>query len=195
MKKLLLASALLLSVGSVQADQSPKWDSVGISYQTVDIDGDELSGFGVSGSKLLGEDFFAVASYSYAGDEIEIYNSDLDLDLYSLSAGFGYRYSLTQNADIFGIVSYESMEAEVSYEDESESETENGYGLQIGVRTLITEQIELGASIHYIDIADTTETAFSASALFNFTDQFSAGVGYNTVDDVDTLSVSAVYFF
>ena len=195
MKKVALVSALLLSFGSVQAAESPRWDSASISYQSVDVDGDKLTGFAISGSKLLGEDFFVVGSYGNASDDIEIYNSSVEVDFNTLSVGLGYRHSISQTTDVFGVVSYEDMEVEASYQGDSESESENGYGLTIGVRSMVSEKVELSGSLKYVDIADETETAFGVSALYNFTDQFSAGVGYSKADDVDTLSISAIYFF
>lgn len=195
MKKVVLASALLLSLGTVQAAESPRWDRASISYQSVDIDGDKLTGFAISGSKLLGEDFFVVGSYGNASDDLEIYSSSVEVDFNTLSVGLGYRYSISQTTDFFGVVSYEDMEVEVSYQGNSASESENGYGLKVGVSSMLSEKFELNGSLQYVDIADETETAFGVSALYNFTEQFSAGVGYIKADDVDTLSVSAVYFF
>lgn len=191
MKKVVLASALLLSLGTVQAAESPRWDSASISYQSVDIDGDKLTGFAISGSKLLGDDFFVAGSYGNASDDID----GVEVDFNTLSVGLGYRYSISQNTDFFGVASYEDWEVEASYQGFSASVSENGYGLKIGVRSMISEKIELSGTLQYVDIADETETAFGVSALYNFTEQFSAGVGYIKEDDVDTLSVSAVYFF
>lgn len=195
MKKVVLASALLLSTGSIQAAESVRWDSASLSYQSVDLDGDKLTGFGVSGTKLIGEDFFIAGSYSSVSDDVEISGSKVDLDFNTLSVGLGYRHSISNSSDVFGVVSYEDMEVEASYQGNSKSVSENGYGLTIGVRSMLSEKIELSGSLKYIDIADETETAFGVSALYNFTEQFSAGVGYSKADDVDTLSVSAVYFF
>jgi opacity protein-like surface antigen len=195
MKKVVLVSALLLSFGSVQAAESPRWDSASISYQSVDVDGDKLTGFALSGSKLLGEDFFVVGSYGNASDDIDVFGSNVELDFNTLSVGLGYRYAISQSSDFFGVVSYEDVEVEASYQGDSESISDNGYGLTVGVRSMLSEKVELSGSIQYIDIADESETAFSVSALYNFTEQFSAGVGYSKADDVDSISVSAVYFF
>jgi len=195
MKKIILVSALLSSIGSLQAAESPRWDSATISYQSVDVDGDKLTGFGISGSKLLGEDFFVVGIYGNASDDIDMFGSNVNLDYNTLSVGIGYRYAISQSSDFFGVVSYEDVDVEASYQGYSESISDNGYGLTIGVRSMFSEKVELSGSIQYVDIADETETAFSVSALYNFTEQFSAGVGYSKADDVDTLSVSGVYFF
>ncbi|WP_206486186.1 porin family protein [Thalassotalea sp. G2M2-11] len=195
MKKVVLASALLLSLGTAHAVESPRWDYASISYQSVDIDGDKLTGFAISGSKLLNKDFFIAGSYGNASDDVKIYNSRVDVDFNTLSLGLGYRSAISQTTDLFGVISYEDMEVEASYQGNSESESENGYGLALGVRSMLSEKIELSGSIKYIDIADETETAFGVTALYNFTEQFSAGVGFSKSDDVDAISVSAVYFF
>jgi hypothetical protein len=198
MKKVLLTSALLLSIGSVQAAetaQAPRWDSVSVSYQSVDVENETLTGFGIAGSKLLGESFFITGGLSNASDDIRISNESVEVDLNTLSVGLGYRQPISQNTDVFGVVSYEDMEAEAKYQGNSVSAGDNGYGFKVGVRSIVTEQVELGASIQYIDISEDSDTVFAVSALYNFTERFSAGIGYSKAEDVNTLSVSAYYFF
>jgi opacity protein-like surface antigen len=195
MKKVVLVSALLLSMGSIQAAESVRWDSASLSYQSVDVEGDKLTGFGVSGTKLIGKDFFIAGSYSSLSDDVDLYGSKLELDFNTLSVGLGYRHAISNKTDLFGIVSYEDMEVKASFQGESDSESENGYSLQAGIRSLVTENIELSGSLSYVDITDGSETAIDVSAIYHFTNQFSAGIGYGKSDDLDTLSLSAVLFF
>jgi opacity protein-like surface antigen len=195
MKKILLTSALLLSLGSAQAAQAPRWDSVSASYQSVDVESQTFTGFGIAGSKLLDDNFFVTAGYRSVSDDIRVSNESVEVDLNALSVGLGYRQPISQNTDVFGVVSYEDMEVEGSYQGYSQSNSDNGYGLQVGVRSMLTEQFELGASLQYIDIADDSATAFAVSALYNFTEQFSAGIGFSKGEDMDAFSVSGVYFF
>jgi opacity protein-like surface antigen len=195
MKKVVLVSALLLSMGSIQAAESVRWDSASLSYQSVDVEGDKLTGFGVSGTKLIGEDFFIAGSYSSLSDDVDLFGSKLELDFNTLSVGLGYRHAISNKTDLFGIVSYEDMEVKASFQGESDSESENGYSLQAGIRSLVTENIELSGSLSYVDITDGSETSFDVSAIYHFTNQFSAGIGYGKSDDLDTLSLSAVLFF
>jgi len=195
MKKVVLASALLLSIGSIQAAESVRWDSASLSYQSVDVDGDKLTGFGVSGTKLIGEDFFIAGSYSSVSDDVEVSGSKVDLDFNTLSVGLGYRHAISSNTDFFGVVSYEDMEVEASFQGNSEDVSDNGYGLQAGIRSLVSEKIELSGSLSYIDIADESDTGFNVSATYHFTNQFAVGAGYSKSDDVDGLSLSAILFF
>ena len=196
MKKTLIISTLLVCSGLAQAEESLRWDSAAISYQSVDLDGETFSGFGLSASKLISDDFFVTGSYSNSSDDITIYESEkVDLDLDMLSIGFGYRYELTQSTDFFGIVSYEDIELESSYLGNSLSTGDNGYGLEAGVRSMVTADIELKGAIKYINIDDSSETALNVAAVYNFTEQFAASIGYSNSDDLDVLSIAAVYYF
>lgn len=195
MKKLVLASALLLSMGTIQAAESIRWDSASLSYQSVDLDGDKLTGFGIAGTKLVSDNVFIAGSYASVSDDIDVFGSKVDVDFNTLSIGLGYRHAISSTTDFFGIVSYQDMEVEASFQGNSEDDSENGYGLQAGLRSLVTAQLELSGSLSYVDIADESETGFNVSAMYHFTDQFSAGVGYGKSDDVDSLSLSATIFF
>ncbi|ABE54872.1 hypothetical protein Sden_1588 [Shewanella denitrificans OS217] len=198
MKKIVFTSTLLLSMGSVQAAetaQAPRWDNVSVSYQSVDVENKTLTGFGIAGSKLLGESFFITGGLSNASDDIKTSNGNVDLDFNTKTLGLGYRLPLSHNTDVFGVVSYEDMEAEVKYQGNSVSGGDNGYGFEVGVRSMVTEHVELGASIQYIDKSEDSDTVFAVSALYNFTERFSAGIGYSKAEDLNTFSVSAYYFF
>jgi hypothetical protein len=195
MKKVVLASALLLSIGSIQAAESIRWDSASLSYQSVDLDGDKLTGFGVYGTKLIGEDFFIAGGYLSVSDDVELLGSNVDLDFNTLSVGLGYRHAISSNTDLFGIVSYEDMEIEASFQGNSGDVSDNGYGLEAGIRSLVSEKIELSGSLSYIDIADESDTGFNVSATYHFTNQFSVGADYSKSDDFDGLSLSAILFF
>ena len=191
MKKIALVSALLLSMGTAQAAETLRWDSMSVSYDSVDLDGEKVSGFSLSGTKLVAENVF-LGSIS---DDIGVANMKIDVEMDSFSIGAGYRHALAENTDVFGIFSFEDVNSKASLGDISERDNGNGYGLETGIRSLVTEQLELMGSISYIAIKDDSETSFNASALYHFTDQFSAGLGYSTADDVDVVSLSAVWFF
>jgi long-subunit fatty acid transport protein len=130
-------------------------------------------------------------SYSSVSDK----EYGVNWDYNTMSLGLGYRTALTQNTDFFGVVSYEDVELEASSGGFSESGGDNGYGLAVGVRSMLTDKFELNGGFKYIDIAEESDTALSVGALYNFTNQFSAGVGITKSDDIDTVSVSAVYYF
>ena len=195
MKRLVLGVTLFLVVGVVQAAESLQWNSVSLSYQSVDLGGDKLTGLGISGTVLVGEYVFVAGSYASVSDEVQSFGINVDVDYNSLSAGLGFRHAISDGADLFGIVSYQDMEVEASAQGVSESASDNGYGLQAGIRSLITESFELMGSLGYVDIGEESETGMNVSARYYFTGQFSIGVGYGQSGDADTTSLSGTLFF
>ena len=191
MKKVVLGSVLLLAMSSIQAAEAPRWDSAALSYQSMNLDGDKFTGFGFSGSKLLGTNVFLNGSVTNVSGEI---NSS-DWDYKTKSVGLGYRTALSEKTEFYGVVSYEDVELAGSFGWFSQSASDNGVGLAVGVRSMKTDKLELNGGFKYIDIAEESDTALSLGALYNFTKQFSAGVGITKSDDIDTVSVSAVYYF
>jgi hypothetical protein len=201
MNKVFLGAAVLLSVASTQVMAGPNWNQASASYLSADIgDNDDIDGLGLSGTKLLNSNFFLAGSYSSL--TLETFNAfgyEVDADLNFLSLGVGARKAVAGNTDIYGIVSYEKIDLSVStgfggfYS--AAVDDESGYGLRIGVRSMMTPKVEVNGEISYIDVLDDAETGFGFGAAYYFTNQFSAGAGYNTSDDIDTLNLTATFNF
>ncbi len=191
MKKMVLGSALLLAMASVQAAESPRWDNVAVSYERIDVDGDTLDGFGFSGTKLLGKNIFVNGSYGNVSNEFY----GVDYTYKTMSLGLGARVAVTDSTDLYGIISYEDVELDASYYNNSASDGDNGHGMAFGARTMLTDKFELNGGFKFIEIADESETAINVSALYKFTDNVSGGLGITRADDVDSISISAVYYF
>jgi len=197
MKKTLLASSLLLlSMSSVQAADAPRWDMGSVSYQSSSYDEETLTGFAVSGSKLITDDIFVSARYDNISEEIESIVGDFDINIATLSAGLGYRYAIMPNTDLYGVVSYESVSSKLSFDSESLGEnTENGYGLKLGARSKVIDNVELASAISYVYIDGEGEAGIDLSAMYDFTDYLSAGVGYEKTEHTDTASLTGYFFF
>lgn len=191
MKKLLIGSALVLSFGQAYAAESPKWDSLSASSQHIDANNENLSGFGISGSALLNDNVFAFGDISKTSDT----NNGVDFDFDTLSLGLGYRVGISQNTDLFGRVSYEKFEAKASSRGRSNKADNNGYGLAVGVRSMVSDQIELLGSIGYLDIEEESEAELTVGAYYHFTDNFALGLNYNKIDHLKTTGISATLFF
>ncbi|MDF2178355.1 outer membrane beta-barrel protein [Aliiglaciecola sp. CAU 1673] len=185
-----LTGAAMFSA-SVLAAQ-PNWNNVQLSYAKLDIDDTDISanGLDLSGSVLVGSNYILQGNFLSVSDEI--FGVDVDLDWTSI--GMGYRHAITGNTDVFGIVSYESVELSASSRFDSESEDDNGYGLAIGVRSMLNDNIELKGVISRIDIED-AETFIEGSVAYYFAPQFAVGAGYKVGDDMDLFTISARYSF
>lgn len=190
--------ASLLASTCALAEQAPKWNFVQATYAAVEIDDAselDLSGFGISGSKLINENLFIAASYQNISDDMVILNNNLKLDFTTLMAGIGYRYSLSNSTDAYGILSLVNAEVSASYFGEKDSEDDTGYSLTAGVRSMVTDAFELSGSVAYVDVFDDDDVSFAVNAFYHFNANLSAGASYSITDDANTLGASVRYSF
>ena len=216
MKKLLIAAALSVSAFSATANNNPNWDYVDVSYASAKFDDlglgdDKLKGFSLTGSKKVADNAFVFASHiSVSNDFKENISEDgfemkteADLELSLTSAGVGYLHNLSKTTDAFFTLSYEEVGFDTTYKatygDEvfrdSGDESENGYGIGLGIRTVVMENVEMLGQIKRIDIDDEKETSITLGAKYFIKDNFSAGLQFNKIDDLKTTSLHLAYHF
>jgi opacity protein-like surface antigen len=195
MKKVFLLSTMLLLPAMSHASEAVRWDSLSFGYETVDSNGDELTGFNVSGSKLLSESVFVAGSYSRAENDMSVQGYDFDIEYNVLSLGLGYRYAISQTSDVFASVAYEELELNINSSIYDEGDSDDGFSLNTGIRSALSDRLEVGATLQYIKIGDENETGLKLSALYKLTEELSVGVGYKKVDEQETLTLSASIYF
>ena len=148
----------------------------------IDVDGD---GFGIAGSFEINENVFALASYSTA-------DFDFGIDLNQLTIGAGYHVDVSENADFFAALSFIRAEVEASGFG---SEDEDGFGATIGVRGMVSDQVELFGTLSYVDLGSDDSTALGGGALYNFNDAFAVGANVEFDDDVTSYGLTARFYF
>lgn len=203
-----LKSKLALSVAAFIAASSPaladdhmgngpKWDLVEIGYVEADFDEDDTSPSGISGSfsKAVGKGFYLTGRYRDVSEDVSIAGGNVEVELSQLSLGGGYSVHVTDTTDVYGQVTYENLELGASGAGGSASEDENGFGAEIGVRSMLTDQFELGAKIGYLDVEDLSETTLGASAYYYVTDSVAVGATYETWDGIDFMGLNLRYAF
>lgn len=195
MKKSLIASTLLLAANCVFAGQSPNWDTLSVSYHSSELEDLNLKGFGLSGTKLISDDFFISGSYSSISDDITIWTSDINLEYDNLGLGLGFRQATSENTDFFAIASIHRLEYSVSSGGDSESTSDTGLGLQAGVRTMANEKVELSASLSHISVEDESEFGINVAAMFHLTPNFGLGFGFGKAEDTTNMNATASFFF
>jgi hypothetical protein len=129
-------------------------------------DGD---GFNVAGSFELPANFVVSASYRDFD-----YGSGTGLELSELSAGIAYKCSLG-SFDLLSGASFEQLDA---FNDKV-----SGFGLNLDLRGMLTDNVELAAGVSYVDIEE-IPTTFTASIGVRryFTPNFAAGVDIRKSD-------------
>lgn len=187
----LLGLTLVLVLSPAMAD-GLSYNYIQLGYQKADLDDDlagisiDGDGYGISGSFEVGESFFIGAGYSAL-------DFDFGVDLDQLSIGGGYHTGLSDRSDFFATISYIRAEASVSGFG---SLDEDGYGVSVGIRGLLTDNVELNGSIAYSDLGDGADgTAFGVGALYSFTENFALGFDVSTDDDVTMYGVGARFYF
>lgn len=189
-RKILGIMLFVLTAPALAGDLSYNYIEVG--YQNVEIDdvgfGSSIDGDGflVRGSFEVGDNWFVGAGYSQA-------NFDFNIDYDEMSLGLGYHAPISERADVFASLSFVRAEASI---EGFEPQKEDGYGLSVGVRGMATENVELAASVGYVDLGDGADgTAFALGALYNFTDNFAVGVEVDLDEDATAYGLGARFYF
>lgn len=158
------------------------YDYVQLSYVATDADGLDVDGASLDGSLKLNDNVFVVAGFGHDRSD-RIAGARAELDSYNL--GLGYRYGLNQLTDLVASASWVRGKIELNSGFGSFSDSDNGFALDVGLRHLLTPQVELNGAVRYTDIFDADDTALNLGALFHATHNLSVGVGYSVASDAD----------
>ena len=159
----LAAMAEGLSYSYVEAD-----------YVDIDADGASGDGFGLRGSVGFLDNLFAFADYTDSSVNV--------FDLTTIAVGVGGHYPLSESLDATGRIGYTELDLDTAFG----SGSDDGYLLSLGLRGQFS-QIELEGNVIYTDYSELGgDTEFEVAGRWNFTEMFSAGIGYRSGDEVDT---------
>jgi hypothetical protein len=198
-KHIALGSILALGV-SVQAMSAEgfSYNNVDVAYVNgqLDFDGAEGlgnvdgDGFSLAGSAEIGENFFAFGSFG----SLKLSEAGSSAKLKPITLGAGFHWALTPNLDLVSGLSFERLKISGG----GDSVSDEGYGISLGLRGRVLDQLELSGSVKHIDIGDFgTDFLFNVGGRYYFTEAFAAGIDYTKYDDLklDTWSVSLRYDF
>ncbi len=172
----MLALAALLALSGAALASDLNYNYIEADYVTVDIDDfdEDFDGWSVNGSFLLTEQVFMFGGYSdISTDQI----GGFKLSSEGLTLGLGYRYELSRQTDLNFAAAFERVKAMAELGGfGSESVSENGYSLAVGVRHLVSPLFEVAVGAVYADIGDDDDTSATAGALFHVTEAVALGV-------------------
>jgi len=195
----MLRSTLLVILfafsGAAFADDF-SYSSVTASYGQMNFDdgnGDADGGvLSIDGSFEVGESFFLFAGYGTGELEDDL---GFSVDVDTLRAGVGFHTAMSERFDLVATLSYENADISAF----GLSVDDSGVGASVGVRFAANEKFELNGGINYADRGDLEplidETAVKAGVLYNFTENFSAGLSGEWGEDISTYTLGGRFYF
>lgn len=203
MKKLMKISvlgsalALALSASVMAKTPAPNFDFVEVGYIQLDIDdstGIDLDGYTIEASKSFANDFFISGNYYSVGDS----PGGFDFDFEGMELNLGYQYGMTKSTSLYGSLDYYDLTVTGPFFNGngivSRETSDDRFGVTAGVRSFLTDNIELDAAVSYID-ADDSEINLTVGAQYYINKNFSLGARYRDLDGADSLAVTARYNF
>ena len=187
----IIAGALVLALTAPAMAQTPSYNYGQVSYQTVDLDDDfglnvDGDGFGIGGSFEVAPNWHIVGGYSSIG-------FDFGIDLNQLQFGGGYHTDISSTTSFFADLLWVQAEIDTGAFG---SIDDDGLGISIGLRSNLSQLIELEGVISYVDLDDAGDnTAFGGAAWYKFTDTFALGLVANFDEDVVGYGIGGRFYF
>ncbi len=180
-KKLLL---VLLSAFTFNAlAETPTFNYFDLGYITWRPDQtslvNSLSGLNIKFSKEINESVY------FAGDLEYVSKNSIDITL--ITAGVGYASHFSDSSSVYGEIDIANVSA-------SGSSSETGYEATVGVRSMVSDALELKGAIEYLDI-NGGDTTFALGTAYLFTENFGAYFDYKFNQDVDRFALGIRYSF
>lgn len=179
-----LSAASLLAAGTAAAVE-PQWNYGQIGWiqgDGLENDG-ESDGFKVDGSIGFLENYHF--QLSYEDGTFDDYSNDTDWDGYSVKLGYHEAISASGNTQIIANINYFDIDFD---EDGGEgySSSTDGYGLGFGLRSMISERVELEGMINWIkgnwdpdwssNDEDYTDTSLTVGGRYHWMPSLSTGI-------------------
>ncbi|MEE9352737.1 MAG: hypothetical protein V3U78_10805 [Thiotrichaceae bacterium] len=189
MNRMLPVLALSCAISSAYAGDF-NYNFVEGALITNDIE-DADTTFGLKGSYDVATNVNIVGSFFSTG--LPDVNG-VDVSLSSFSIGLGYHKPMSEKTDFVGDIQYINYDIDLSQGNAFASvDVGDGFGVNAGIRHSFSEKFEGEASVNYIDLdfdnlGSGSDTSFSATGRYLFTDNVSASLGFSTADDSDVMA-------
>jgi len=188
----ILVGAMVLALAAPALADTPSYSYVQGSFQNIDIDEGNSGldvdgdGLGIGGSFEVAENWYIVGGYS----TIDL---GFGVDFNELSIGVGYNTDISPTTSMFADLSFLRAEVDVG---SFGSEDETGYGLRVGIRSNLSDQVEAEGNIAYSDLGDGIDgTSVGGALWYKFTKNFQVGALLGAEEDVFRYGIGARFYF
>ncbi|MFU8817052.1 MAG: outer membrane beta-barrel protein [Pseudomonadales bacterium] len=181
------AALLCLALPGLAFASEPRYSYVEGGYQYVDLDDLNVDGDGwfVGGSLGVTERVHLLAAYSDVG-------LDFGIDVSTLTLGVGGNLPIERSVHLVGEVGYVRTDIDTRFT----SFDDDGLFVSGGIRWMTTDQVELAASVNYVNLDDAgSDTSFSAGIRFHVTPDLALTANVNLGDDATGYAFGIRYYF
>ena len=175
--KVIVGSVMLAIAPLAALAENMSYSFVDLGYIETDIDnvGDKADGFALRGSVGFAQHWFALAEY------VSQSVSEFDVDIDTLSVGFGGHYGIAPNVDLVGKLAY--TEIDLSAPGGLEAD-DDGFWLEAGARGRVADAVELEGGLRYTDMSEGgDDTGFYVAGRYHFNATWAVGAEYRSGDD------------
>lgn len=184
-----LVAAMLAAAATPALAEGPSYKYLEIDFLSTDI-GVSGDGLSLRGSFPVSEPIYLFASYSTTGFANAVFG--LDVDATELRLGAGWRREIVAGTDFIAELNLERTDVEVQTLG---SAADNGYGLGLGVRSMLTSAVELNGKLRRVDYGNgANDTLLGAGVVWSVKDTMAVTFGYET-GDTDTLNLGLRFGF
>lgn len=188
MVRFLSITALMLS-SAVAMAEGPSYSYIQAAYQEIDVDiagnvDADGDGYGVAGSIAINEDWFMFAGWS-------TFDLESVVDLDQLQIGAGWRSAISEKTDWFASLAY--IDYDLSVQGLG-SGSEDGFGVGLGIRSMVNPNLELYGQATYEDVGD-GDTTFAAGLWYTVSGNLALGAGVDVGDDITAYGVGIRLYF
>lgn len=165
MKKMfaIICLAFALVAGNAAAAD---WNYVEAAVVSTDVQSVSATGYKLSASKTLGDNFFVQGAYANSGDS--------DFKAGQASVSFGAKANLLPRSDVYGKVTATALVDDIYGTDKY------GYSAEAGIRTQVSKNVELRGGVIATDLRTATLDKFewlaTAGAEVALTEKLRLGV-------------------
>lgn len=196
--------------GTIGSGLSYSYVELDFSVIRPDVDREELGGglsaeyddaqsIGVGASFSISETFFVQGGLSISSQDI-LLTDGIDTvqgqyDARGFTLGLGARHPLGGTVDVYAVAGIASLSADLDFPGiGSESDSESGLALTLGVRALVSTKVEFEASAARVDLGEATNT-FGGAVRFHATDTFALALSAQASDDASALGLGVRFGF
>lgn len=182
MRKSTTALALLIAAGTFSTAvlaNGPAWRYVEGGYTSLDGDGGlDADGAFIGGKYQINPNVYLNGEFTF----VEEGSADINL----LTLGGGYIVPLNTTTDAYAGINFERVDTD-GYDD-------NGYSLAAGVRSMVTDVVEVTGELGYYDVSD-GDITFKVGGNYYISPELSVGASYKFMDGGDIMQLGARYAF